>query len=107
MAHKAAQCLSTSKVNKGYLKLPEPLRHHSKFHGLYGLRLGVGQLRYVLLIDYQQNRQPEIIRLAVALIMCAVLLPVFGCPLGGSGGYGDGKGVQIVAGQPVGEAVFD
>ena len=56
---------------------------------------------------YQQNRQPETIRLAVALIMCAVLLPVFGCPLGGSGGYRDGKSVQFVAGQPVGEAVFD
>ena len=39
--------------------------------------------------------------------MCVVLLPIFGCPLGGSGGYGDGKGVQFVAGQPVGEAVFD
>ena len=33
--------------------------------------------------------------------------PVFGCPRGGSGGHGDGKGVQFVAGQPVGEAVFD
>lgn len=56
---------------------------------------------------YQQNRRSEIIRPAVGLIKLAVLLPVFGCPLGGSGGHGDGKGVQFVAGQPVGQTVFD
>ena len=39
--------------------------------------------------------------------MCAVLLPVFGYTLGGSSSYRVGKGVQFVAGQPVGEAVFD
>ena len=61
----------------------------------------------MLLINSQQNRRSEIIRPAVGLIKLAVLLPVFSCPLGGGGGYSDGKGVQFVAGQPIGEAVFD
>ena len=56
---------------------------------------------------YQQNRRSEIIRPAVGLIKLAVLLPAFSCPLGGGSGYRDGKGVQFVAGQPVGKAVFD
>ena len=47
---------------------------------------------------YQQNRRPDYFRPAVGLIKLAVLLPVFSFPLGGGGGYGNGEGVQFVAG---------